>query len=287
LVASDLGESADEAIVQADAWARRLQAPLAVCHAIPDLVHIHPLLPQLAARESLEQPELQRRVSNALADRVRRLTERSPEQVRVVTEEGAPVPTILHICDELHPSLLAVGASGKAPLERALLGSTAEQLIRHAHVSVLVARRVPQGARVIVAATDFSEAAEPALVAAAEEAARRKAELALVHAIDASHPVLAAFDASAVIPAVTLDALRSASRDALATLAERFGARGGALIVEGSPAIAIAKAARDLQAELIVVGTHGRTGLRRLALGSVAAAVTRRAPCSVLVVRAG
>ena len=68
---------------------------------------------------------------------------------------------------------------------------------------------------------------------------------------------------------------------------ERVRATGDAEVVDGSPASAVLEHAEKLGAELIVVGTHGRTGLSRLALGSVAEHVVRSAGCPVLVVRAG
>lgn len=58
------------------------------------------------------------------------------------------------------------------------------------------------------------------------------------------------------------------------------------LVVRGSPAKTIASQARERSADLIVVGTHGRTGLARMLLGSTAEALLRQAPCKVLVVKA-
>jgi nucleotide-binding universal stress UspA family protein len=80
-----------------------------------------------------------------------------------------------------------------------------------------------------------------------------------------------------------LDTLRERSERTLAETAARFGAE--ALFRDGPAAAAIVAAAAELPAELVVVGTRGRTGWKRLALGSVAEAVLRRAACSVLVVR--
>jgi len=65
----------------------------------------------------------------------------------------------------------------------------------------------------------------------------------------------------------------------------RFKAEGGGLLRNGPAAATILSAASELPAQLLVVGTHGRTGLSRVALGSVAEAVVRAAPCSVLTVR--
>ncbi len=57
-------------------------------------------------------------------------------------------------------------------------------------------------------------------------------------------------------------------------------------VAEGSPTAAIVCAAKDLDCDLIVMATHGRTGLRRLAQGSVAETVVRQSPCPVLVINA-
>jgi len=66
----------------------------------------------------------------------------------------------------------------------------------------------------------------------------------------------------------------------------RFKAKGSGLLPDGPAAPAILNAASELPAQLLVMGTHGRTGLNRIIdLGSVAEAVVRAAPCSVLIVR--
>jgi nucleotide-binding universal stress UspA family protein len=78
---------------------------------------------------------------------------------------------------------------------------------------------------------------------------------------------------------------RAALVELLRSSMERFGASGEARVVEGPPVAAVLHAVEELNPELLVVGTHGRTGLQRLALGSVAERLVSHAPCSVLVVR--
>lgn len=60
-----------------------------------------------------------------------------------------------------------------------------------------------------------------------------------------------------------------------------------AKVIEGDPRTALVEAARDQRADLVVVGSHGRSGIAKLILGSVASHVVTHAPCSVLVVKAG
>lgn len=79
--------------------------------------------------------------------------------------------------------------------------------------------------------------------------------------------------------------LREAARDALASAMTKMGLNGQTLVDEGIPAVSIVAAARRLNARLLVIGTEGRTGLRRMLLGSTAEQILRDAPCSVLVVR--
>jgi nucleotide-binding universal stress UspA family protein len=64
-----------------------------------------------------------------------------------------------------------------------------------------------------------------------------------------------------------------------------LGVVGAARVLDGSPASAIVACAENLRAELVVVGSRGRTGLARMVLGSVAEGVIRNASCSVLAVR--
>ena len=80
------------------------------------------------------------------------------------------------------------------------------------------------------------------------------------------------------------DAQRRLGR--LVTQARKNGVRAKGLLLAGIPHDRIVRAARSTRADLIVLGTHGRTGLGRLFLGSVAARVVTLAPCPVLTVRA-
>jgi nucleotide-binding universal stress UspA family protein len=111
------------------------------------------------------------------------------------------------------------------------------------------------------------------------------AEAGLVHAVD---PKLA-FAPEAGVPAQTL--MEELRRDGHAILAGAASRAGGAppwqFLREGDPAHEIIAAAREWDADLIVLGSHGRSGLARVMLGSTAESVVRHAPCPVVVVRRG
>ncbi|HET7753042.1 MAG TPA: universal stress protein [Anaeromyxobacteraceae bacterium] len=139
----------------------------------------------------------------------------------------------------------------------------------------------------ILCATDFSPPSRIALLQAAELAAANDAQLWLLHVREAAsaRPQLGMMPS----PPEAYEVERGEAWRQL----ERAGAEAtvlakshvGVEMIEGSPIEEILRAAREREVDVIVLGTHGRTGVRRAVLGSVAELVVRRAPCSVLVVR--
>jgi nucleotide-binding universal stress UspA family protein len=142
--------------------------------------------------------------------------------------------------------------------------------------------------RRILVPTDFSDCALPAVRYAAELADKFSAELILLHVVPDA--VLALPDAVMPTPAPLADLhdLTEAGKTGLANLiaAEKLEPRHPRPEVRiGSPPTEIIAAAKDLHADLVCIGTHGRGGLARVILGSVAEMVVRQAPCPVLTVR--
>src|SRR5437660_183779 len=142
--------------------------------------------------------------------------------------------------------------------------------------------------RRILAPTDFSDAATPAVRYAAELADKFAAELVLLHVVQDLALVLPDAVMPTPLPAADLDQLTASAKAGLANSVTRLDLARLNPRTEvrfGSPAAEIDEAAKELAADLIVVSTHGRTGLAHLLLGSVAEKVIRYAPCPVLVVR--
>ena len=142
--------------------------------------------------------------------------------------------------------------------------------------------------RRILAATDFSKTSAKALTGAIDLAQTHRAKLAIMHAYVPLVPLVP----EQYIEAGTWDRIdtetqRWAERQ-LAKLAERArksGVRVSSMLVSGDPSRQIVRTARSLRADLIVVGTHGRQGLTKLFLGSVAERVIATAACPVLTIR--
>jgi nucleotide-binding universal stress UspA family protein len=134
--------------------------------------------------------------------------------------------------------------------------------------------------------TDFSDAAASAERQAATLARALGAELVLLH-VASENPLWRETVGSTQVRAV-FEAQRKWAADTLAARITALAAEGvsaRSLVKVGVAWEEIVRAASDEHADLIVIGTHGRTGLDRLLLGSVAERVVRRAPCPVLSVR--
>lgn len=141
--------------------------------------------------------------------------------------------------------------------------------------------------REVLHPTDFSTGAAPAFAMAVEVAHRFAAQLTILH-VPAPPVYIGHFGDGYSMSAERLEALRAdqeLSLDQLRARALEAGVRCTAVAIEGFPSEVIVAQAEARNTDLIVLGTHGRTGLGRLLLGSVAERVLRAAKCPVLTVR--
>jgi nucleotide-binding universal stress UspA family protein len=143
--------------------------------------------------------------------------------------------------------------------------------------------------RRILHPTDFSPASRGAFARAVALARTNRAALTLVHVHSPVIPV--AGEAYYALPQAYERMLAEIRADArkqlerLAARAKKAGVRTKSLLAEGTPHDRIVRAAKSTRADMIVMGTSGRTGLARFFIGSVAARVIAVAPCPVLTVR--
>ncbi|HZV97022.1 MAG TPA: universal stress protein [Candidatus Nitrosocosmicus sp.] len=142
--------------------------------------------------------------------------------------------------------------------------------------------------RRILLPTDFSSASRAAFKRALELARASRAQLIVVHVIEPTLPMVG----EGYIPPQTYESIEASAHayakrnlDKVVAVARKAGVRATARVLEGSAHERIVRAARSLRADLIVMGTHGRAGLARLILGSVAGRVIALAHCPVMTVR--
>jgi nucleotide-binding universal stress UspA family protein len=209
-----------------------------------------------------------------------------PFDVEYETREGVTAEEILRYCEKRGCDLIVMGTHGRTGLRRLVAGSIAEAVLRRARCPVLALRTPelpPEAERVqvILHPTDFSSCSEPALQVARSLARDYGARLVVIHLIPSDVLVQEAV--------VMLENPRE-DLDSLETMRKRLDGPDLKFPVEvrldhGDAMAEIPRVAGELGCGLIVMGTHGRTGLDRFLMGSVAEAVLRKAPCPVLAVK--
>jgi len=145
----------------------------------------------------------------------------------------------------------------------------------------------------IILATDFSDTSKEASYYAVQLAQTFKAELKALHVFDISAwnvPTRYYLDLEPAEPEFDeavegFEEIRQRGKDSLKKLAESFNLEVETIFTEGDPGHEIVRVAEELNADLIVLGTHGYTGWRRFTIGSVAEFVGRHAPCAVFTIR--
>jgi nucleotide-binding universal stress UspA family protein len=289
LAAVDFGDSSLEALRQARALAHHLGASLAACHVLPAVYDPTAAFPGRDLTMPIDSSSDDASARKALVEHAR--SQLGLELTEVFIEHGPAYAGVVRCAERFRADFVVIGSHDRSGLARAFLGSVAERVVRQAHCSVLVARSFA-GSGVVLAATDLSEPSLAAIREAAAAAKRSAARLVAVSVLDqpsaASSPFFGLMGALPAVPPVELQQeMRDATRSTLERVLEQAGAVGEARVLEGSAASEIAACAEALGADLVVVGTRGRTGLARLALGSVAETVIRNVSCSALAVRLG
>jgi nucleotide-binding universal stress UspA family protein len=288
LVPTDFSATSDEALAYARTLAGRLGASLHLVHAFEDPFTSAAFASEMYSTAPISLRDALRRETE------RRLAERLPGDqatyfngtTEIVT--GRPAKTIVEYATTLGADLIVMGTHGRGGMAHLLLGSVAERVVRLATAPVLTLRRAAGPVTRILVPTDFSETADAALDYAGLLAERFGAAIQLLHVLD---DPLEAEGLSADAYIGEAPSIRTALlQDAQSRLAHRGVSPDGGSAIErevlfGYGATTIAEYAAIRGADLIVMGTHGRTGIAHLLLGSVAERLVRMAPCPVLTVR--
>jgi len=268
LFATDCSESARAALEVAAVFARKFDARIHAVHVTP----LHEPDPEQSEKRLAEA------VPAAFDDVVdeRRL-------VRAVSPELG----IIHEARDTHCDLIAVGTHGLTGLKHVLLGSVAERVVQLAPCSVLTHRAGDVTFERILCPVDFSKLSNDLLERAGAAARAFGAELLAVHVIE---PILYPVEyGMAPVPAGDLES--KVSQTALERLEELVAESAGGetrtrcKVVLGRAESRIVDLVEEENADLIVMSTHGLTGIKHAFLGSVAERVVRQASCPVLIVK--
>ncbi len=284
LVATDFSPTAAAAAQWGGELARARGGRVVVVHAID----LHGPLTDFVP----SPPDLDEHVQGAAVARLDEVAAGLREHgiaVETRLEAGVASQAVLRVAEEIAPDLLVQGSRGLTPaLAHLLLGSTAQRIVQRCPCPVLTIhprdRERHPGVRHLLVPTDFSHDAAGAAHAARALFAGVRVTLLHVYHLPVEYtaygtiPTAIPFHADVV--AVAEEKLAEAAGDLAGE-----GLTIECIAREGYPPEVIVDTASELGADLVVMGTHGRTGLRHFLLGSNAERVIQRAPCPVLTVR--
>lgn len=207
-------------------------------------------------------------------------------RIEVEVAIGRPADEILAFAARSNAELLTVGTHARGTTGRMLLGSVSEEIARRSSIPVLVVREMAEGGRTerVLLAVDHDSPSREAARVGADLAKKIGARLEGIHVIEIPIPAPylggpLAFPFGDLTPELVEDVRCRISEEVERAVGQKVDVR----FVAGPPAREIIRFAHP--SDIIVCGTHGRGALGRLAFGSVATKLLRRAPCPVLVVR--
>ena len=276
---TDFSDTADHALGVAVDLATRHGAVLHLFHGL--LLHADsPTEPPLDVSAAATTAQAARLVEQ---DPTRRLPEVRTSHLRAVSAFDA----IMERVTQLQPDLIVIGTHGRNGMGRLLMGSTAEKVLRHAPGNVVTVRsavhlRDPRGPHRVLVPVDFSVGSARALDAARWLAMGTDTRLHLLHVVEPVSTLSSAgnlerwFDLNGDLDQRVERHLREWSDDI-------DSARWS--VAEGNAPAEIARVARSIQADLVVMGTRGLNGLVHVLIGGVTEQVCRSCEIPVLGVR--
>ncbi|CAD5108709.1 universal stress protein [Zestomonas carbonaria] len=263
LVATDLSSRSDRAVQRAALLAKRFGCEWTLVHVIDDDTPR-----RLIERQKIDAQEL-------LEDRVEGLALIAGQRPRVMVEVGPVEQTINEIAVGTGSELLVLGTHRKSLLREIFIGTSAERIIRSSRLPVL---RVASGGedeyRKVLLAADMSANSAHAIQTSRALGLLGDSELHVVHVFEAfakGEILMSAAEASIVATAT-----REAKAQAEAELSQFLAQQqldlpaGQVHVEEGFSVIELKRSIEELDPDLVVIGTHGRSGFKKLMLGSVA-----------------
>ncbi len=281
LVGTDFSPHAERALQLAVELALEFESRIELIHALDSTV---PFFEPYAVTVPPDWTETAKKTAETrLAEEVASVADRGvPIEAQVII--GAAATVLAEEARERSADWIVIGSHGHGGWRHAILGSVAERTVREAPCAVLTARSERKPHHILVGA-DLSRHSDRAVGVGAELAKEFDAKLELVHALHAPVPFVTPYEV--VLPdAVIESAFETAERE-LERMARELapGVELSTAVLAEPPHAALCDAAERDHADLIVVGSHGHSGLTQRLLGGVAERVLRHAPCSVLTVR--
>ncbi len=276
-IATDLSERADRALDRAFALAREHGCGLNIIHVVDDSLPDDIVSQQISSAKE----HLDRDISERLAD--------GKIDVAINVTAGDPFRTIVEETQRLGTDVLISGMHRKDSLRDFVAGTTIGRVIRSVNCPVLLVRnRAADKYEKIMIATDFSPSSRFALGAAVSLAP--SARFQLVHAYDVPFGgLIDSPETREILERENIARLNAFAEEEMVAISERVSPRpqfANPCTIRGAVLQALSTHAASMKADMLAVGTHGRTGIGRMILGSVAETLIADPPTDLLIARA-
>ena len=209
-------------------------------------------------------------------------------EIKFETLFGDSFVQIIHAVQKENYDLVLAGTRGRAAWEQFLVGSTAKKLIRHCPATVWVLKAEQCGPpNVILAATDFSDVSRKAVLEGLWLAQQANSEFHLLHVIDSTDVPADLFDRIPQGNSLRQE-INAEAEQSLKAFVDSLGVDPSAIrshLSWGAPWQEIGRLVQHLNADLIAMGTVGRSGIKGLLLGNTAEKVLGTCNCSILTVK--
>jgi nucleotide-binding universal stress UspA family protein len=291
LFPTDFSESANYALVHALSLAARYRADLHLFHVVNVYDDPHQQGHHFPTQDEIEKLVQER----STADFVTRDVVNAWKNIHVTRqqERGLTIaPAVLEYTDEHDIDLIVMGTHGRRGLGHLLLGSVAEEIVRLSPCPVLTVRGKKNGSQIaaikrILVPVDFSGHAQRALAHAAELARMYGAELQLLHVIEEiMHPAFYVSGRTSIfefMPEIEAESTKRIQGMIDAIVGKDIHA--SMYLREGHPTQEIVNFVEHEHSDLVVIATHGLTGIEHFLLGSITEKVVRLSPAPVLTVK--
>jgi len=276
LVATDFSESSGRAIKASVLLAKKFKSRITLMH--------------VASEESVSDETrvlIEQSINNKLADIKENISKEDIYVSDVISEKGVAFEKIIQVAQGKNVNLIVVGSGSKDKNDNFKLGTTAEKLIRKNQIPVWVVKNEEvKPVSKILCPVDFSDASKRALLNAVTLAEKFNAELSVVNVFV---PVVStSVRISQNIEEENID-LRNQKEKEFNKFLNEIDFKSvdyKKSLLMGIPYVEIYKAVKNQKADLLIMGTTGKTGLSKLLMGSVTEKVTRELPCSFITTKA-
>lgn len=276
LVAFDGSESSRNALLQAFRLANDEKCWITVATVVPAYEGEIDLTSVGDIHKVLRRPG-----EEALA-RARETAKGEGALIKTVLEEGEIYERLIDLAEAENCGIIIMGRRGTSSIERSLLGSVTARVIGHSQRDILVVPEGrPLGWKNILLATDGSRYSESATERAIDFAGSYGGDLKVVSVVD----VPPEFYGEAPNVVDNLIGKAKGFIEQVRKKAEAHNIPTATFVGEGDAYSVITRLAREQDIDIIIMGSHGRTGLKRLLMGSVTEKVIGHAICPVLIVR--